>query len=204
MGILKRFSTDAETKRINKRLDLEGEIIFRLSKYENRDPEVLYACLRKYMAARYPYLDDRGYIGVADDTHPGLYYTGDILIHTTRFELKPGDIVHFRQYGPDEMYVLHGKINAIDDHGYAKVEGPTGLEGLINLEVVMGVLIEVIPFREGTWERLFVGLMGSDYERLKTILSDAIAGYSSEEVVPEKQKNEILSELERRLDALRG
>ncbi|HDM36005.1 MAG TPA: hypothetical protein ENG09_01940 [Candidatus Syntrophoarchaeum butanivorans] len=202
MGMLSRLPEDEMTRKINKRLKMENKIIGQLVRYEDRDPEVLYCALRKYIAARYPYPDDMGYIGIADENYPPLYYAGDILIHVGRFEPEVGDIMHFRQYGPDGMYLVHGKVTSVDKVGYVNVIGPTGGEGLVHLEMMLGVLVEVIPFMEGMWDRLFTGLMRGDYKSLRMMLEHTIERYRRSEDIPEERKNQIIPELKKRVKAL--
>jgi len=96
--IFRKKEEKRELKEIGKKITLENEIMEKLAQYQERNPEVLFCALRKYLSTYSPYGSDAGYISIADYNHPDLYYSGDILLHSSKAELKIGDILHLRQY----------------------------------------------------------------------------------------------------------
>ena len=190
-----------ELKEIGKKITLENEIMEKLAQYQERNPEVLFCALRKYLSTYSPYLAELGYISIADLNYPDIYYCGDILLHSSKAELKIGDILHFRQYSSEGFYLLHGRIKSFDKSGNIIVERFGGVEGVISGDMILGVLIEVIPFKEEKWEKLFDDLIG-DYDWLKKVIKELLELYKSNNEIPAEWKNRVVSELERRLRTL--
>jgi hypothetical protein len=198
--IFKSKEEKRELKEIGKRITLENEIMGKLAQYQERAPEVLFCALKKYLSTYLPYPADSGYVGIADDSYPDIYYCGDILVHSSKADLKIGDILHFRQYFSEGFYLLHGRIKSFDKSGNILVQGIDG-EGVISGETILGVLIEVISFKGERWEKLFDGLIG-DYNWLKGMIEESIEFYKSNNEVPAERKNKVIPELERRLSEL--
>jgi len=67
--------------------------------------------------------------------------------------------------------------------------------------MVLGILIEIIPFKGERWEKLFDGLIG-DYDWLKGMIKESIEFYKSNNEIPAERKNRVVPELERRLSEL--
>jgi hypothetical protein len=196
-----RNSEKQEVKKISKKIALENEIMGKLAQYQEKDTEVLFCALRKYLATYLPYPADSGYVGIVDLNYPDLYYCGDILVHSSKAGLKIGDVLHFRQYSSEGFHLLHGRIKSFDKGGNILVQGSDGEEGFIVGEMILGVLVEVIPFKEGKWEKLFDGLIG-DYEWLKGMFKESIEFYKSNNEIAAERKNKVIPELERRLREL--
>lgn len=196
-----RNSEKQEVKRINKKIALENEIMVKLAQYQEKNPEVLFCALKRYLSSYLSYSDDFGYVGIADDSYHDLYYAGDILIHSYKAGLKIGDILHFRQYSSEGFHLLHGKIKSFDKSGNILIRGLDGEEGYIYGQMILGVLIEVIPFKEERWNNLFDSLIG-DYDALKNMIKNRYEFYKSNNEVPEVWKNKTIPELERRLKEL--
>lgn len=197
-----RNSEKQEVKKINKQIALENEIMVKLAQYQEKNPEVLFSALRKYLSRYYLYTDDSGYIGIADNSYPApLYYAGDILVHSTKADLKMGDILHFCQYTPNGSFLFHAKFKSVDRNGNIIIKGLEGGDGFLESKMILGVLIEVIPFKEKSWNKLFDGLIG-DYDWLKDMIKASIDFYKSNDEVPVERKNKTIPELERRLKEL--
>ena len=199
--IFRKKEEKRELKEIGKKITLENEIMEKLAQYQERNPEVLFCALRKYLSTYLPYLAESGYISIADRNYPDIYYCGDILLHSSKAELKIGDILHFRQYSSEGFYLLHGRIKSFDKSGNIIVEGFGGVEGVISGDMILGVLIEVIPFKEEKWEKLFDDLIG-DYDWLKKVIKELLELYKSNNEIPAEWKNRVVPELERRLRTL--
>jgi hypothetical protein len=199
--IFKSKEEKLELKEIGKRITLENEIMEKLAQYQERAPEVLFCALKKYLSTYLPYPADSGYVGIVDDSYPDIYYCGDILVHSSKADLKIDDILHFRQYFPKGFYLLHGRIKSFDKSGNILVQGVDREEGFIYGEMILGVLIEVIPFKEERWEKLFSGLIG-DYGWLMEMIKEHIEFYKSNDEIPAERKNKVIPELERRLGEL--
>ena len=199
--IFRKKEEKRELKEIGKKITLENEIMEKLAQYQEKNPEVLFCALRKYLSTYSPYLAELGYISIADRNYPDIYYCGDILLHSSKAELKIGDILHFRQYSSEGFYLLHGRIKSFDKSGNIIVEGFDGEEGFIYGEMVLGILIEIIPFKGERWEKLFDGLIG-DYDWLKGMIKESIEFYKSNNEIPAERKNKVVPELERRLSEL--
>ena len=199
--IFKSKEEKRELKEIGKKITLENEIMEKLAQYQERNPEVLFCALRKYLSTYSPYLAELGYISIADLNYPDIYYCGHILLHSSKAELKIGDILHFRQYSSEGFYLLHGRIKSFDKSGNIIVEGFGGVEGVISGDMILGVLIEVIPFKEEKWEKLFDDLIG-DYDWLKKVIKELLELYKSNNEIPAEWKNRVVPELERRLRTL--
>lgn len=75
------------------------------------------------------------------------------------------------------------------------------MEGVISGDMILGVLIEVIPFKEEKWEKLFDDLIG-DYDGLKKVIKELLELYKSNNEIPAEWKNKVVPELERRLRTL--
>ena len=88
-----------------------------------------------------------------------------------------------------------------DKSGNIIVEGFDGEEGFIYGEMVLGILIEIIPFKGERREKLFDGLIG-DYDWLKGMIKESIEFYKSNNEIPAERKNKVVPELERRLRTL--
>lgn len=196
-----RNSEKQEVKKISKKIVLENEIMAKLAQYQEKDTEVLFCALRKYLSTYLPYPIDSGYVGIVDLNYPDLYYCGDILVHSSKAGLKIGDILHFRQYSSEGFYLFHGRIKSFDKGGNILVQGSDGEEGFIVGEMTFGVLVEVIPFKEGKWEKSFNSLIG-DYDWLGDMIKASLDFYKTNIEVPEERKNNIIPELERRLKEL--
>jgi hypothetical protein len=97
--------------------------------------------------------------------------------------------------------LFHGRIKSFDKGGNILVQGSDGEEGFIVGEMTLGVLVEVIPFKEGKWEKLFDDLIG-DYAWLSDMIKASLDFYKTNIEVPEERKNNIIPELERRLKEL--
>ncbi len=69
--------------------------------------------------------------------------------------------------------------------------------------MVLGTLIEVVPFKEERWEKLFDGLSG-EYNWLKTVIEESLDIYKSNDEIPAERRNDVIPELERRLGLLGG
>ena len=199
--IFKSKEEKRELKEIGKQIALENEIMEKLAQYQKKNPEVLFCALRKYLSTYSPYGSDAGYISIADYNHPDLYYSGDILLHSSKAELKIGDILHLRQYFSEGIHLLHGRIKSFDKSGNIIVEGFGEVEGVISGDMILGVLIEVIPFKEEKWEKLFDDLIG-DYDWLKKVIKELLELYKSNNEIPAEWKNKVVPELERRLRTL--
>ena len=196
-----RNSEKQEVKKINKKIALENEIMVKLAQYQEKNPEVLFCALRKYLATYLSYPEDFGYVGIAEDNYPDLYYSGDILVHSSKAGLKIGDILHFRQYSFEGFHLLHGKIKSFDKSGNILIRGFGGEKGYIYGQMILGVLIEVIPFKEERWNNLFDKLIG-DYDWLKDMIKNQYDFYKSNNEIPEERQNNIIPELERLLKEL--
>jgi hypothetical protein len=199
--IFKSKEEKRELKEIGKRIALENEIMEKLAQYQERAPDVLFCALRKYLSTYSPYLAESGYISIADRNYPDMYYSGDILLHSSKAELKIGDILHLRQYSSEGSYLFHGRIKSFDKGGNMLIQGIVGEEGFISGDRILGVLIEVIPFKEERWEKLFDGLI-DDYDWLKEMIKEHIEFYKSNNEISAERKNKVIPELERRLREL--
>ena len=102
---------------------------------------------------------------------------------------------------PEGIHLLHGRIKSFDKSGNIIVEGFGGVEGVISGDMILGVLIEVIPFKEEKWEKLFDDLIG-DYDWLKKVIKELLELYKSNNEIPAEWKNRVVPELERRLRTL--
>jgi len=102
---------------------------------------------------------------------------------------------------PEGIHLLHGRIKSFDKSGNIIVEGFGGVEGFIYGEMVLGILIEIIPFKGERWEKLFDGLIG-DYDWLKKVIKELLELYKSNNEIPAEWKNRVVPELERRLRTL--
>ena len=199
--IFKSTEEKRELKEIGKRIALENEIMEKLAQYQGKSPEVLFCALRKYLSTYLGYVSDAGYIGIAEHNYPDVYYSGDILLHSSKADLKIGDILHFRQYSSERSYLSHGRIKSFDRIGNIKIQTSEGVEGFLHSEMILGLLIEVIPFKGERWERLFDGLI-DDYDELKEMIKEHIELYKSNNEIPTERKNKVIPELERRLREL--
>ena len=170
---MKSIFKDSEEDKINKKIKLEEKIIEKLFQYQEKTPEVLFCALNKYLSTYLPYAANSGYIGIADWNYPNICYVGDILAHSYKDVLNAGDTLHVRQYGSDPQ----AKFKSFDKSGYITIEEFEGGEShIIHRGMVLGTLIEVVPFKEERWEKLFDGLSG-DYNWLKTVIVESLDIY---------------------------
>lgn len=203
---MKSIFKDTEEDKISKKIKLEEKIIEKLFQYQEKTPEVLFCALNKYLSTYLPYLDNLGYIGIADCNYPDICYVGDILVHSYKDVLNAGDTLHVRQYGSDPhvFYLHHAKFKSFDKSGYITIEEFEGGEShIIHRGMVLGTLIEVVPFKGERWEKLFDGLSG-DYNQLKTSIEESLDFYKSNDEIPAERRNDAIPELERRLGLLGG
>lgn len=202
---MKSIFKDNEEDKIKKKIKLEEKIIEKLSAYQEKTPEVLFCALNKYLSTYLVYPVNSGYIGIASQNFPDVYYVGDILLHSYKDVLNAGDILHVRHYGADlhDFYLQHYEFKSFDKSGYINIQGFSGDEGFVHIGMVLGVLIEVTPFKGERWEKLFDDLDG-DYDWLKATIREFIEFYKSNDEVSEEIRTKIISELERRLELLEG
>jgi hypothetical protein len=203
---MKSIFKDKEEAKIDKKIKLEEKIIEKLFQYQEKTPEVLFCALNKYLSTYSLYFDNSGYIGIADQNFSGVYYVGDILTHSYKDVLKAGDTLHVRYYGPDPdvFYLHHIKFKSFGKSGYITTEEFEGGEShIIHRGMVLGVLIEVTPFKGERWEQLFDDLNGG-YDWLKTSIEGSLDFYKSNDEIPTECRNNVIPELERRLGLLEG
>lgn len=201
---MKSLFKDTEEDKIDKKIKLEEKIIEKLFQYQEKTPEVLFCALNKYLSTYSLYLDNSGYIGIADRNFSDVYYDGDILLHSYKDVLNAGDTLHVRQYGSDPrvFYLHHVKFKSFDKSGYITVEEFEGGESyIIHRGMVLATLIEVVQFKGERWARLFDG-MGGDYNWLKTSIEESLDIYKSNDEIPAERRNDVIPELERRLGLL--
>jgi len=203
---MKSLFKDTEEDKIGKKIKLEEKIIEKLFQYQEKTPEVLFCALNKYLSIYLPYPANSGYSGIADWNYPDICYVGDILAHSYKDVLNAGDTLHVRQYGsdPHDLYLHHVKFKSFDKSGYITIEEFEGGEShIIHRGMVLGTLIEVVPFKEERWEKLFDGLSG-DYNWLKTVIEESLDIYKSNDEILAERRNDVVPELERRLGLLGG
>ena len=201
---MKSIFKDTKEDKIDKKIKLEEKIIEKLFQYQEKTPEVLFCALNKYLSTYSVYLDNAGYIGIAGLNSPNICYVGDILLYSYKDVLNAGDTLHVRQYGPDlhDFYLHHAKFKSFDKSGYITIEEFEGGEShIIHRGMVLGTLIEVVPFKGERWEKLFDGLSG-DYNWLKTAIEEYLDFYKSSDEIPTERRNDVILELERRLELL--
>lgn len=198
------FKKKINHNEIEKKSELETEIMEKLSKYYESNTNVLYYSLRKFMSNYLNiYFSDSGYIGIAEENYEDLFYWGDILIHSSDDNLKIGDILHLYQYSSDGdgVYTFHCKVKSFTKNGEIRIQ-LSGDDEIVEISsfMIIGKLIKVISFEEDGWEDLFKEFI-ENHEFLNLLnegIEESIELCKSNSDISEKFKIETVTELENR------
>lgn len=190
-----------EDAKIEKKYNIEKEILEKLDIYKKNSPDVLYRTLMKYTNNNYY----AGYTFISSINIPGICHNGDILIHSTKSVLNYGDILHFCEYGSDgiSQYYLKFKSFIMGVNILVQVQDQNGKDYAISNHKVLGVLIKTIPFNvnDETWEKSFIDF-GGNYEWLLNSMKNSLEFWKKVSDFDETIKNKTIQELENRLKVL--
>lgn len=195
------FGKDDKECEIDDKEKIEQEIVQQISEYAEKYPDVVPFALKKCLESM-SFITDIGYIEIAYNNIKDMYYVGDILLHSNRSKLKPGDIVQHYEYSSDgDSYVLHSELKSFDKNGFINVRMLHGTEEYyISSNSVLGVLIKIISFDDPDWIHLFENSC-DDYNQLKENITGSIDFIKSHDTSDE-DKEERISELNKRLEII--
>ncbi|TGC09467.1 hypothetical protein [Methanolobus halotolerans] len=184
---LKKKDADDEAR------EIELKIIEYMEELSSKHPLFVANALKKCVS-NMGFADDIGFIKLASNSQSNLYYTGDILLISSKRDLDIGEILEHGFFTESGYLELYSELKSFNREGYLNVFSLNYKEDFIILPTdVTGILLKVIPFYEDEWYDLFEKSV-NDYSSLRESIEDSIEFYENLEDEGDKQNiQEVLS-----------
>ncbi len=195
MGFFSRKKKDAD----DEAREIEAQIMKYIEEFSLKHPIVVANTLKKCVS-NIGFADDIGYMKLVSNSQPDLYYTGDILLISTKHDLNIDEILEHGYFAENGYVELYSELKSFNREGYLNVFSLNYKEDFTILPTdVTGVLMKVIPFGEDGWSELFEKSV-NDYSSLRENIEDSIKFY--ENLEDDEDKQNILEVLNSRIKVL--